>query len=134
MPTSIPKIRTIVSDEMLIGFNHSQLAGVCALLLQKDPSLTPSDIKQMIRRTSREVINGQGNLSSSEGVAVKASACGDGATGTGLVDAFAAFQQLLGVDVCCRFQTCPEMNSFPALGPSSISCKPTVSSWLHRPV
>ena len=71
-----------------------QLAGVCALLLEKSPSLSPSEIKQIIRRTSRDVINGSANKASSEGVVVKATSGGDGATGTGLVDAFAAFKQL----------------------------------------
>ena len=71
-----------------------QLAGVCALLLEKSPGLSPSEIKQIIRRTSRDVINGSANKASSEGVIVKATSGGDGATGTGLVDAFAAFKQL----------------------------------------
>lgn len=38
-----------------------QLAGVCALLLQKNPGLTPSDIKSVLRRTCREVVNGSAN-------------------------------------------------------------------------
>lgn len=70
-----------------------QLAGVCALLLQKRPSLTPTEIKSILKRTSVDVDSGHANSASSEGVSVKASAGDDGATGSGLVDAFAAWQQ-----------------------------------------
>jgi subtilisin family serine protease len=72
-----------------------QLAGVCALLLEKDPSLTPSEIKAILTRTSRDVAIGHGNPASDPGRAgVPATAGRDGATGAGLVDAFAAWQQL----------------------------------------
>lgn len=73
-----------------------QLAGVCALLLEKDPSLSPSEIKAILTRTARDVSLGHANGSSDfPGMAgVPASVGVDGATGTGLVDAFAAFQQL----------------------------------------
>ena len=70
-----------------------QLAGVCALLLQKNPNLKPADIKNILRRTSRDVILGGASPASNEGVGLKASAGSDGATGDGLVDAFAAWQQ-----------------------------------------
>jgi subtilisin family serine protease len=71
-----------------------QLAGVCALLLEKSPGLTPSDIKQILKRTSRDVIKGKNNAASSENVAISASLGPDSATGAGLVDAFAAYRQL----------------------------------------
>jgi subtilisin family serine protease len=70
-----------------------QLAGVCALLLQKNPGLTPNDIKAVLRRTSRDVVNGAANAASNEGNALTAGSGTDSATGTGLVDAFAAWQQ-----------------------------------------
>lgn len=73
-----------------------QLAGVCALLLEKNPSLMPSDIKAVLRRTSRDVLVGSANRASSDGGnnPKRAGAGDDGATGAGLVDAFAAWEQV----------------------------------------
>jgi hypothetical protein len=70
-----------------------QLAGVCALLLQKRPSLTPTEIKSILSRTAADVDQGSANAASNEGVALTAMPGDDGATGAGLVDAFAAWQQ-----------------------------------------
>jgi subtilisin family serine protease len=72
-----------------------QLAGVCALLLEKNPSLTPSDIKAILRRTARDVLVGKSNSASSDdGVPMHAGPGDDGSTGAGLVDAYAAWQQV----------------------------------------
>jgi subtilisin family serine protease len=72
-----------------------QLAGVCALLLEKNPGLSPSDIKSVLRRTSRDVLVGHANPASNKGdPPLQAGAGDDGATGAGLVDAFAAWQQV----------------------------------------
>jgi subtilisin family serine protease len=73
-----------------------QLAAVCALLLEKNPGLTPSDIKSVLRRTSRDVLVGHANPSSSDDMQtpIKAGPGDDGATGAGLVDAFAAWKQV----------------------------------------
>jgi subtilisin family serine protease len=72
-----------------------QLAAVCALLLEKNPSLTPSEMKAVLKRTARDVKSGRANPASDPaGVGVAASTGQDGATGSGLVDAFAAFQQV----------------------------------------
>lgn len=72
-----------------------QLAGVCALLLSKNPNLTPSDIKAVLRRTARAVLVGHANpASSDDGNPVLAGPGDDGAAGAGLVDAFAAWQQV----------------------------------------
>lgn len=71
-----------------------QLAGVCALLLQKNPQLTPTEIKSILRRTCRDVVNGMANPASNENRGgMPASVGDDGATGAGLVDAFAAWSQ-----------------------------------------
>lgn len=70
-----------------------QLAGVCALLLEKSPALTPAEVKAILRRTTRDVVNGKANAASNEGVALKAGPGADGATGAGLADAFEAWQQ-----------------------------------------
>jgi subtilisin family serine protease len=72
-----------------------QLAGVCALLLEKNPSLKPSDIKAILRRTARDVLEGRSNeTSSDDGIPMKAGVGDDGSTGAGLVDAYAAWQQV----------------------------------------
>ena len=71
-----------------------QLAAVCALLLEKNGGLTPSDVKAVLQRSCRDVTKGSANAASNEGHGVKASAGLDGATGSGLVDAFAAFKQV----------------------------------------
>ena len=72
-----------------------QLAGVCALLLEKNPKLTPGDIKAILRSTARTVDKGHANPSSSDDrVGMPASTGDRGAAGAGLVDAFAAWQQV----------------------------------------
>ena len=71
-----------------------QIAAVCALLLQKNPHLTPAEIKALLVRTAIDVREGSANPASDpEGAGVKAGPGVDGATGAGLVDAFAAWQQ-----------------------------------------
>jgi subtilisin family serine protease len=68
-----------------------QLAGVCALLLSKNPSLTPSDIKAILKRTARAVRQGRASKLSDPGR--KGRLASDGAAGAGLVDAHAAWLQ-----------------------------------------
>ncbi len=71
-----------------------QIAAVCALLLQKNPRLTPAEIKALLVRTAIDVREGAANpFSDPKGVGVKAGPGVDGATGAGLVDAFAAWLQ-----------------------------------------
>jgi subtilisin family serine protease len=72
-----------------------QLAGVCALLVQKNPGLTPSDAKAILRRTARSVTRGAANPASSDNNVGEPASTGDtGAAGAGLIDAFAAVQQI----------------------------------------
>ena len=72
-----------------------QLAGVCALLLQKNSNLKPADIKAVLRSTARSVTVGHANpVSSDNGVGMPANSGDNGACGAGLVDAFAAIQQV----------------------------------------
>jgi subtilisin family serine protease len=71
-----------------------QLAAVCALLLEKDPNLTPGEIKSVLRRTCRDVVNGSANPASNVGHPLPAGPGIDGATGAGFVDAFAAVNQV----------------------------------------
>jgi hypothetical protein len=63
--------------------------------LEKNPSLSPLDIKAVLRRTAHDVLIGHANPASSDNnVGLQASAGDDGATGTGLVDAFAAWKEI----------------------------------------
>jgi subtilisin family serine protease len=72
-----------------------QLAGLCALLLQANPKLSPGDIKAILRRTARDVTEGHANPASDpKGAGLPASVGEDGATGAGLADALAAVKQL----------------------------------------
>lgn len=71
-----------------------QIAAVCALLLQKNPLLTPAEIKALLTRTAVDVCSGSANPASDpEGVGVAAGPGVDGATGAGLVNAHAAWLQ-----------------------------------------
>lgn len=78
-----------------------QVAAVCALLLQKNPNLTPAEIKALLMRTAIDVREGHASPSSDvEGKGVAAGPGMDGATGAGLVNAYAAWLQaapLLGI-------------------------------------
>jgi subtilisin family serine protease len=73
-----------------------QIAGACALLLEKNPGLTPMEIKAVLRRTARDVLLGSSNPASSDDFRhpQPAGPGNDGATGAGLVDVFAAWQQV----------------------------------------
>jgi len=72
-----------------------QLAGVCALLLEKNAGLTPGDVKAVLKRSCKDVTKGSANAASNEDhPGVKASPGQDGATGAGLVDVFTAWQQV----------------------------------------
>ena len=65
------------------------------MLLEKNPGLKPADIKAILRRTARNVSVGHANPSSSDNnVGMPANTGDNGACGAGLVDAFAAFQQV----------------------------------------
>jgi subtilisin family serine protease len=70
-----------------------QLAGACALLLEKNPGLTPSELKSVLGAAARDVVLGAANPASNENNGGMPANTGiDGATGTGLVDAFAAWR------------------------------------------
>jgi len=72
-----------------------QLAGICALLLQKNPGLSPSDIKSVLRRSARSVTQGAANPASNDDNVGEPAGPGDaGAAGAGLIDALAAWKQV----------------------------------------
>jgi subtilisin family serine protease len=65
-----------------------QVAGICALLLQKKPSLTPTEVKAILRATAVDVKVGTSAMGETAGPGV------DNATGSGLVDALRAWQSV----------------------------------------
>ncbi|PDY36253.1 peptidase S8 [Bacillus wiedmannii] len=68
-----------------------QLAGICALLKQAFPNLSPVQIREVLKETARDVISG----SSSQSTGGHTAAPGvDLATGYGLVDAYAAIEKI----------------------------------------
>ncbi len=70
-----------------------QIAGICALLLQKSPGLSPADVKSVLSRTAVDVTTGNANpLSNEDKGGEKAKVGPDAATGTGLIDAFEAWK------------------------------------------
>ena len=66
-----------------------QLAGVCALIKQIKPNLTPFQIREILKKTARDVTTGVSNI---DATGAAATVGNDLATGAGLVDAFAAVQ------------------------------------------
>lgn len=60
-----------------------QVAGVCALLRQADPSLTPNGIREVLQRSARDVVKGASNARTGG----RADEGPDDATGYGLVRA-----------------------------------------------
>ena len=67
-----------------------QIAGICALLKQVQPGLSPDLIKAILRASARDVKTGKSNDTC--GVVLPAGEGHDGATGAGLVDAHVAYQ------------------------------------------
>ncbi len=77
-----------------------QLAGICALMKQLNPDLSPAQVKQILQQTARDVVDGFSNPSSS---GAPARAGPDLATGYGLADADASVQAIkaLAQESCC---------------------------------
>ena len=63
-----------------------QIAGVCALLKQVQPSLSPNLVKQILMSSARDVKNGKSAMGDKAGKGF------DSATGAGLVDAYKAYR------------------------------------------
>ena len=61
-----------------------QVAGICALMKQVNPNLTPAQAKRILEETARDAVDGSSNPSSSGASAIKGV---DLATGYGLADA-----------------------------------------------
>lgn len=72
-----------------------QIAGVCALLKQAQPGLSPAIVKAILKASARDVKLGQSNNTC--GVVLPAGEGHDGATGAGLVDAKVAYELVRSV-------------------------------------
>jgi len=70
-----------------------QIAGVCALLKEVQPGLSPTLVKAILRASARDVKTGQSALGQPAGPGH------DGATGAGLVDAHVAYQLARSVTI-----------------------------------
>ena len=77
-----------------------QLAGICALIKQVNPNLSPAQARQILRDTAHDVVDGSSNPASS---GASARAGPDLATGHGLADAYKAVNaaKFLTNDKCC---------------------------------
>lgn len=69
-----------------------QIAGICALIKQVAPELTPFQIRDILKETARDVINGASNKKTGGHMAGPNV---DIATGSGLVDTFSAITKVL---------------------------------------
>jgi subtilisin family serine protease len=68
-----------------------QVAGIVALLLAKDPSLSVSDVRDILRDSAHDVVVGHSSMGDAAGPGP------DAATGAGLVNARDAWATLLGL-------------------------------------
>ena len=101
-----------------------QLAGICALMKQVNPKLTPAQAKKILEDTARDAVDGYSNPASSGASATKGF---DLATGYGLADAYLAVNaaKSLTSDACCDDCASPSSQNFSST--STISLPQTVS-------
>ena len=78
-----------------------QVAGVAALMLEKDPTLTPKEVKTKLLKAARDVKKGKSSSGDT------AAAGWDPATGAGLVDAKWSYLIAMG-DVAAEFFEAPK--------------------------
>lgn len=88
-----------------------QLAGICALLKQIDPNLSPARVKQILQQTARDVTEGFSNPSTGGS---RASPGVDLATGYGLADADASVNSVknLAIEVEHQKTFCVQINQY----------------------
>jgi subtilisin family serine protease len=77
-----------------------QLAGICALMKQVDPSLSPARVKQILQKTALDVVEGSSNPGTG---GYRAREGLDLATGSGLADAYKAVEavKVFTNENCC---------------------------------
>jgi subtilisin family serine protease len=74
-----------------VSYATPQVAGVAALLLQKNPALTPSSVRAELRAGATDITTGVAHSPSAPGGTVNAALLDDPATGAGLVNAHASW-------------------------------------------
>lgn len=84
-----------------------QVAGICALMKQVNPNLSPAQAKQILQQTARDVIEGFSNPSSS---GASARAGPDLATGHGLADAYASVEAVKALPQASCCDDCTSSN------------------------
>ncbi len=82
-----------------------QIAGVVALMLEKDSTLTPQNIKDILKKTATDVKVGNSAMGDSAGSGP------DDATGAGLVNAKWAYIQTLGSVAVQFFEASPDLQA-----------------------
>lgn len=82
-----------------------QIAGVVALMLQQNPALTPTQVKDILKRTATDVTVGNSSPSTGGGAAGPGP---DFATGAGLVNAKLAWTNVLSAVMTRFFEAPPE--------------------------
>lgn len=82
-----------------------QVAGIAALMLEKDPTATPADIKKTLKNTATDVKAGSSAMGDPAGPGT------DDATGAGLVNAKWAYINTMGSIAAQFFEASPEMQA-----------------------
>jgi subtilisin family serine protease len=82
-----------------------QVAGVVALMLEKDPTLTPTRVKKLLKETATDIKTGQSSMGDSAGPGP------DDATGSGLVNAKWAYIKTMGSVAVQFFEASPELQA-----------------------
>ncbi|MFN6979574.1 MAG: S8 family serine peptidase, partial [Gemmobacter sp.] len=99
-----------------------QIAGIVALMLERNPGLTPAQVKDRLKKSARDVKKG----TTAHGVTAVAGP--DLATGAGLADAKWAYLNTMG-DVAAAFFAAPKeaqlamvsAGTMPAISPEFVS-------------
>lgn len=104
-----------------------QLAGICALMKQVNPQLSPAEAKRILQHTARDVVEGFSNPSSS---GASARAGPDLATGYGLADADKAVRAVRAgtQEKCCEDCASPTQN-FSRVNSKSVRRQPMYSQF-----
>ncbi|MGB3205069.1 MAG: S8 family serine peptidase, partial [Crinalium sp.] len=104
-----------------------QIAGICALLKQVDPNLSPARVKQILQQTAIDVTEGFSHPSTG-GASARAGV--DLATGYGLADAYASVEAIkaLTSEKCCD-DCASSVQNFSKLNSTTIRRKPMSSEF-----
>ncbi|HLO49199.1 MAG TPA: S8 family serine peptidase [Kamptonema sp.] len=104
-----------------------QIAGICALLKQLDPSLSPARVKQILQQTAHDVTEGFSNPSTGGN---RASPGVDLATGYGLADADASVEVIKALSNKKSCDDCAfSVQNFSKLNSTTIRRKPMFSEF-----